>query len=64
MSSMNPKVLLGREFVQELETYAAKNMLHLYGALKKMPVKLEFPVVFLTGMLKASLPIFCVEVQD
>ncbi len=37
-----PNRYLGKKFVQELETYAAKYQLHLYTALKKMPVKLPY----------------------
>ena len=37
-----PNRYLGKKFVQELETYAAKYQSHLYAALKKMPVKLPY----------------------
>ncbi len=37
-----PNRYLGRKFVQELESFAEKKKLHLYAALKKMPVKLPY----------------------
>lgn len=37
-----PNRYLGKKFVQELKAYAADRQLHLYSALKKMPVKLPY----------------------
>ncbi|MGB9498725.1 MAG: ATP-dependent helicase [Dissulfuribacterales bacterium] len=37
-----PNRYLGKKFIRELKTYSEAHQLHLYGGLKKMPVKLPY----------------------